>query len=189
MGHIEKVCKMPLNANTVSGVSVQACSSDANLPLYTENAAIASDVVTYNIFTRSCAESSSYDDVALICRDEMHDVLKVVKINGQSISALCDTGAEVNVLPKHAVANLVLSPTNVVIKAWGDFPLKVLRSCHCTIETGSHSMTAEFFVIDADSVSVKPLLTYGLCRSLGLMGVLAAVDKFVESDVFKRFVG
>ena len=37
----------------------------------------------------------------------MHDVLKVVKINGQFITALCDTGAEVNVLPKHAVANLV----------------------------------------------------------------------------------
>ena len=39
-----------------------------------------------------------------------------------------------------------------------------------------------------DSVSVKPLLTYGLCglcRSLGLMGALAAVNKFVESDVFK----
>ena len=54
----------------------------------------------------------------------------------------------------------------------------MLGSCHCTVETDSHSMTAEFFVIDTDSVSVKPLLTYGLCRSLGLMGVLVAVDKF-----------
>ena len=182
-GHIEKVCRMPLNANTVSGVSVQACSSDVDLPLCTESAAVASDVDTYNIFTSSCVESSSYNDVALICRDEMHDVLKVVKINGWSITGLCDTGADVNVLPKHAY--LVLSPTNVVIKAWGDFPLKVLGSCHCTVETGSLSTTAEFFVIDMDSVSVKPLLTYGLCRSLGLMGALAAVDKFVESDIFK----
>ena len=145
VGHIEKVCKMPLNANTVSGVSVQACSSDADLPLCTEGAAVASDVDAYNIFTSSCAKSSSYDDVALIRRDEMHDVLKVVKINGQSITALCDKGAEVNVLPKHAVANLVSLPTNVVIKAWGDFPLKVLGSCHCTVETGSHSTTAEIF--------------------------------------------
>ena len=176
---------MPINANTVSGVSVQACSSDADLSLCPESAAVAFDVDTYNIFTSSCAKSSSYDDVALICRDEMHDVLKIVKINGRSITALCDTGAEVNVLPKHAVANLVLSPTNVVIKAWGDFPLKVLGSCHCTVETGSRSTTAEFFVIDTDSVSVKPLLTYGLCRSLGLMGALAVVDKFVESGVFK----
>ena len=92
MGHIEKVCKMPINANTVSGVSVQACSSDADLPLCTESAAVASDVDTYNIFTSSCAECSSYDDVALIRRDEMHDILKVVKNNGQSITALCDTG-------------------------------------------------------------------------------------------------
>ena len=101
----------------MSGVSVQVCSSDVDLPLCTENAAVASDVDTYNICTSSCAESSSYNDVALICRDEMHGILKVVKINGWSITALCDTGAEVNVLPKHAIANLVLSPTNVVIKA------------------------------------------------------------------------
>ena len=94
VGHIEKVCKMPLNANinTVSGVSVQVCSSDDNLPLCTENAAVASDIDTCNIFSSSCAESSSYDDVALIHRDEMHDVLKVVKINGQSITVRCDTG-------------------------------------------------------------------------------------------------
>ena len=123
------------------------CSSDADLPLCTESAAVASDVDTYNIFTSSCAKSSSYDDVALIRRDEMHDILKVVKINEQSITAFCITGAEVNVLPKHAVANLVLSPTNVVIKAWSDFPLKVLGSCHCTVETGSHSMTAEFLAL------------------------------------------
>ena len=58
VGHIEKVCKMPLNANTVSGVSVQACSSDAYLPLCAENAAVASDVDTCNIFTSSNAESS-----------------------------------------------------------------------------------------------------------------------------------
>ena len=79
----------------MSGVSVQVCSSDADLPLCTENVAVASDVDTYNIFTSSCTESSSYDDVALMCRDEMHDVLKVVKINGRSITGLCDTGAEV----------------------------------------------------------------------------------------------
>ena len=66
----------------MSGVSVQACSSNADLRLCTESAAVASDVDTYNIFTSSCVESSSYDDVALIRRDEMHDVLKVVKING-----------------------------------------------------------------------------------------------------------
>ena len=57
-----------------------------------------------------------------------------------------------------------------------------MSSLHCST---THSTTAEFFVIDTDYVSVKPLLTYGLCSSLGLMGVLAAVDKFVESDVFK----
>ena len=61
----------------------------------------------------------------------------------------------------------------------------MLGSCHCTVETDSRSTTAEFFVVDTDSVSVKPLPTYGLCRSLGLMGALAAVDKFVESDVLK----
>ena len=61
----------------------------------------------------------------------------------------------------------------------------MLGSCHCTVEADSRSTTAELFVIDVDSVSVKPLLTHGLCRSLGLMGALAVVDKFVESDVFK----
>ena len=55
VGHIEKVCKVPINANTVSSVSVQTCSNDANLPLCTESADVASDVDTYNIFTSSCA--------------------------------------------------------------------------------------------------------------------------------------
>ena len=103
----------------------------------------------------------------------LSDVHREILINGYPVSAVCDTGAELNVLPSNCIPNLKLEPTTVQIKAWGNFKIPVLGSCGCTVKYGDRSVHTNFFVTDIPNC--KPLLSYPLSKQLGMIAELANV--------------
>ena len=67
----------------------------------------------------------SYDVYATACSLEI--VTRSVEINGFPVTAICDTDAELNVLPDHCVPDLSLESTTVSLSAWGNFEWTVRR--------------------------------------------------------------
>ena len=111
-----------------------------------------------------------------------------VLINGVLSDCMVDTGAQVNVIPNGAcdgklVVSLKLSPTNVSIKAWGNFSLKVLGSVQCPVEYKGCSVTDTFFIVDTGgNNNDRLLLTYELSHKLGLMAELATMRSVVVDN-------
>ena len=82
---------------------------------------------------------------------------RIVCINGRELEILCDTGAELNVLPSHCMPDLSLEKAaHVSISAWGNFQLPVLGSSHFSVSYDGHTV----LMIPSTSSSPLPLAPY-----------------------------
>lgn len=117
--------------------------------------------------------SPNNESIYSIFAFENSGVVRNVRINDIPVTALADTGAEVNVLPNDVIPRSSLSPTSMTIKAWGNFSVPVIGLCKCTVTYKNHSTCDFFYVVDLPSTNAKTLLTYPLCKNLGIMNELA----------------
>jgi hypothetical protein len=141
------------------------CDASAVAGDMTSRNELSADVV--DDFTLFTACSDSHDD-NLLNRN--------VNINGTMLKCKIDTGADCNCLGIKSLPrdmSLQLKPTNVRIKTWGSFPLKVLGSCTCKVGYKDKLVSAVFYVVDSDSM---PLLSYDLSKALGIIKELASVS-------------
>ena len=123
-------------------------------------------------------------------------VQRTVVINGHPIKALMDTGASCNVLPASSIpADLItVKPTNTAVRAWGNFPIKVLGGATCNVGYNGNKTTADFLVVDVPANSLA-LLSLALCQELNMMTELTcAMDSpnlLIEEykDLFNGEVG
>lgn len=119
------------------------------------------------------------------------EVRKDVFVNDVHMSVLCDTGAEINVMPFECMPHVKLDTTNIRINAWGNFQIPVLGSCVCTVKYGNACVSDKFYVVDiSDSL---PLLSYPLSKRLGIIAELAnlqidTVTPTTPSDAINKLV-
>ena len=52
---------------------------------------------------------------SIAATDHCYDVTHCVIVNGYAIDVICDSGAEISVLSKHAVPNLLIMPTKLLL--------------------------------------------------------------------------
>ena len=85
-----------------------------------------------------------------------------VKIHGQNISVLADTGASVNVLDERdfsKLKNVQLTPPDTRIVSYGNNNLRVLGYFHAKAESSTASTYAKFYVIAGSGGSLLGLTT------------------------------
>ena len=97
-----------------------------------------------------------------------------VIINGISMSAISDTGAELNILPEHSIPDLDLVNATVSISMWWNFEFTVFGCTNCSVTYNGVTANDVFYVIWSAS-HCKPLLTYALSCKLGIDRELASV--------------
>lgn len=115
-------------------------------------------------------------------------------INGQSVSAIIDTGAEISVIPRDVLIQKSISslsdiaPCNIkTITVYGGSKLQVLGEVNCTCRYGDKEVQTTLFVIDTDDSNI--LLSSDLCAKLDLLQELipdvaqASVETF-EHPIF-----
>ena len=105
----------------------------------------------------------------------MTEVSHFVSINGHSVIAICDIGADISVLRKDVVPNLVLQPTLTVLKAWGNIKLPVIGTVECKVHYKDVELQEKIFVVDVPSDMAKPLLSFTLVKQLGICYVVSFV--------------
>ena len=158
-GHFSRVCKSSVKSTT--GEVPQKPNFRNRKDIRTiEVSDIETDEV-YNVFCLASSVSHS-------------KVSKHVYINGNRVESICDTGAEISVLPINCLPNVKYVDTNISLKAWGNFPLTVLGITTCKVSYKNCSVRCKFLVVDVDTD--KPLLSYDVCKSLGLLYELATVS-------------
>ena len=112
------------------------------------------------------------------------ECMRDVTLNGCKVRVLIDTGAECNVVPRHAVENVALQPTQVKISAWGNFPIHVLGTTQLKVAYKDTCVSDEFYVVETPhSNEMKTLISYQLSRKLGIMKELAQVSTEGHSTV------
>ena len=140
----------------------------------------AHDSCTRDSLTPACETSDAeynvqqFYDIYATSRS-LESVTRCVEVNGYPLSAICDTGAELNILPEHSVPELKLDHADVSIFAWGHFKLPVLGCAMCSISYNGVTVNDMFYVIRSDT-RCRPLLTYALCHKLGIIAELASVQ-------------
>ena len=111
IGHFANVCR----TRTIRLLCTEDKASTASVAV----APTSSGDNVYDVFcTSACGSGKS-------------EVSRFVSINGHSVVAICDVGADILVLPKDAVPDLVLQPTLTVLKAWGNIKLPVIGAVEC----------------------------------------------------------
>ena len=63
----------------------------------------------------------AYDMFAISMGQSLSAIKHIVCVNGCELDILCDTGAELNVLPSHCMPDLSLEKVHISISAWGNF--------------------------------------------------------------------
>ena len=130
---------------------------------------------------RECETSMpAYDIFTISTGQSLSAVKRIVRVNGRELEILCDTGAELNVLPSHCMPDLSLEKAaHVSISAWGNFQLPVLGSALCSVSYDSRTVDDTFYIIESTSSRTLPLFTYDLCRKLGIIAELASIGESV----------
>ena len=99
-------------------------------------------------------------------------------INGKKLLCVVDTGTQLNIIPRHLIDTVDLTPTDITLNTYGGFKLHVLGKCMLTAEYNGKSTNAEFFVVDTNNE--KPLLSTNLCYKLGLLSDLITLIGHTE---------
>ena len=89
-------------------------------------------------------------------------------LNGRPTRALIDTGAEVNVLPRHLLpGDCVVHASPAKLQAYGKHFLTVFGETECEVHFNNERVHANFLVVDA--LNDFALFTGDLCMSLKLL--------------------
>ena len=123
---------------------------------------------SHNIRSVHTSDNSVCESVDIFCTalaniaatDHHYNVTWHVIVNGYAIDVICDSGAEVSVLPKHAVPNLLIAPTKLTLHAWDNFDLPILGSTACDISYHNKTVKETFLVVDLQNESAKPLFSF-----------------------------
>ena len=95
---------------------------------------------------------------------------KTVFINGQPVSILMDTGAQVNVLLYGLLCNLWIQPTEVKVATWGQFHLNVVGESWCKVAYRDTTVQTQFVVVqlptDIQGKTCLTLFSSKLCNQL-----------------------
>ena len=102
-----------------------------------------------------------------------------ITTNGSIVTYKVDTGAQVNVLPRHIYQQLqhkpALKPTQAKIMAYGSdkaLPLEGQCVCQVNVRPGV-SRHLQFYVV---SVAAEPILGFSACQDLQLIKLLCSTD-------------
>ena len=117
---------------------------------------------------------------------DLSELTRDVIVNGVSVAALIDTGSQLNVLPRSAVPGLNLTESKAKITAWGGFPVAVAGEAILEVCYKTRKTRAKFHVVDSLELpsggGVRPLMSYSLCRELGMIEELANEFTVSASD-------
>ena len=111
----------------------------------------------------------------------LSELTREIIVNGTQISALIDTGSQLNVLPRSAVPGLAVTKSQAKIVAWGGFPITVVGEVILEVHYKSKQTKAKFHVVDSLELhhrGVRPLMSYSLCRELGMIDELVNDKEF-----------
>ena len=164
VGHFKSCC----HSSKVAGDKVN--NGEAHL-------GVADDGEKYDIFVCDCVEvNTNSDTFAAVNLSELtHDVI----VNGIVISALIDTGSQLNILLCGAVPGLNVTESRAKITAWGGFPVAAAGEAILEVEYKGWRTKAKFHVVDSSELQnkggLRPLMSYNLSRKLGMMDELANV--------------
>ncbi len=114
----------------------------------------------------------------------LDDLSREILINGTcKVFALIDSGASLNILPHGLVPDLHLEPSDAKVFAWGGFPIEVLGVAEVDVAYKEKRVKAKFHVVAVERVGskVRSLMTFDLCRKLGLLLELAELCSIHES--------
>lgn len=131
--------------------------------------------------------SSGNDHIHNIFASNHSDVTRKVHISGIPLNVICDTGAEINVLPVGLIPDLNLQSTSVKLRSWGNFDINVLGCCVLPIVYKNLTFSETFYVVDLpNNKNTMPLLCFSLCQKMGLLNELAvplptSIDQKVQN--------
>lgn len=155
-GHFENSCR-----------STEKSSRPAAAP--SKKSTLVHGIQTFQPENRKI-DSDTYE----IFADESGVVRKDILIDDKPVSAILDSGAEVNAIPRHLMPDKCLSPTDTRIRCWGQFEVPVLGKAYCKVTCNSREVNALFYFVDIGSA--YPLLSLSLFRSLDLITELSCVN-------------
>lgn len=154
-GHLAKCCNQRKTLNKVH------CVEKEVIPGNYKSDSDDSCTNRYDLFYVNSFNSPT--DFEALSRD--------ILVQGIPVRALIDTGSQINVLPSNVVPSELLRKSSAKIFAYSGSPLSVLGETFVKLQYKSKVINAKFFVVDSEIA--RPLMSFNLCRELGLMQELA----------------
>ncbi len=91
------------------------------------------------------------------------ELTRRVRISGHQVTALIDTGAQINVLNgRDLVPDIQVTRTDTKVRAWGNVTLPVLGAAEVEVRYKDRAVTTTFYVVDVSHANSPPLLSYKL---------------------------
>ena len=150
------------------------------------------NAVTHTVTTSSVSSDKPQSEYLLYAVGQSAGNFREIKIDGEAIRGLIDTGAEKNVLPKRLVPqHQPLEKTDIIIRAFGGTKIPVLGKITCSVSYRDRNVITDFVIVDVENDFA--LLSAPLCISLNMLVELHTVgsdlqtliESFQQKGLFK----